>query len=304
MHMAIDILAAIILLFFLLAGWHKGTLLSVLGVVRALLAYSMAYFTGRYVGFWLGEVAHRPRIVTIPMVAGLTFVIISFVFHIVMTNIRDTHLHKAEKEDFKLPWHSCLGGAAINGAVGLFSMILIFWLGDIFMVGVTTHGIPGADKSNFGRFTRRAVYEATYIAGAREGRESQAAAFARVISNPAKGMTHLKNVLAADSVQQILKDKQFAEDLLSGDAARIEQNASLQQLFNDRDTLDELREIGVLSGKEKKSVLCERLSRFGRNENIRTSMENLKTKKLLSTDQIAYLIRDPDFDVVVAELLK
>jgi hypothetical protein len=305
MHFVIDIIAALLLLFFLLSGWHKGFLLSLLGIVRVILAYGAAYFAGRYVGYWLGEVANRPRIVTIPMVAGLTFVVVTFVFHIIMWHVRENHADKTEEnEDYRRPWFSSLCGGIINTSAGLFTIILIFWLTDLFMVGVTGGPIPGAERSKFAGLARRSVYEGSYIITAREGRESQAAAMARVISNPAKGMTHLEKVLAADSVQTLLKDRQFASDLLSGDPERIEQNPSLQLLFNDRPTLEELKDIGVLSGKEKKSELCRQLSRFGSNEKIQESVQNLKDKDLLATDQIMSLIRDPDFDVIVAELLK
>ncbi len=304
MHMAIDILTAIILLFFFLAGWHKGFLLSLLGVVRVVLAYGAAYFSGRYIGFWLGEVAHRPRLVTIPVAAGLTFVLITFIFYIVMANIRAHRQKKEEDEDFRHPIFSCLGGSAINLVSGILSLVLLFWLGDLFMVGATGTSIPGADKAYFSRFARRAVYEATYRIIPKKDNESQAAAIARMISNPANGMESLETVLAADSVQQLAADKQLAGDLLSGDAERIRQNASIQRLFNDRATLDELRELGVLSGYETKSGLCDKLAAFGRNEKIQTSIENLKEKQLLNTDKITLLIRDPDFDIILAELIQ
>ncbi len=304
MHILIDILAAIILLFFFLAGWHKGTLLSLLGIVRVVISYGGAYLSGRYLGYWLGELTHRPRIVTIPVVAGLVFIIITFIFHVVMTEIRDTHLKKEEKENFQRPIPSCLGGGIINLFAGVLSLVFLFWLGDLCALGMAGRPIPGADKAHFATFTRRSVYETTYRIAAFDANASQAAALGRMISNPARGLQHLKNVLAADSVQQLLKDQTFTADLLSGDPDRIEQNSSLQQLFNDRPTLNEMRELGLFSGKEKKSVLCQKLSRFGANETIHTSLENLKTKNLLSTDKIILLIRDPDFDLIVGELLK
>lgn len=304
MNIVIDILATIILLFFLLAGWQKGFLLSALGVIRVILAYGVAYFAGRYLGFWLGELAHRPRIVTIPVIAALTFVIITFMFHVIMSNIRDTHKEKEEKENYTHPWYSSLGGSVINLSIGLFSLIFLFWLGDIFMVGTTGSSIPGAAKSKFGGFARRTVYETVNVLVSRDGRESQAAATARVISDPARGMQHLENLITADSIQLLIKDKQFAEDLLSGDAGRLEQNASLQNLFSDRNTLNELKELGLLSGTEKKSVLCQNLSKFGSNEKIQASLQSLQAKKLLSTDQITLLIRDPDFDIIIGEVLK
>ncbi len=304
MHIAIDILAVVVFIFCLITGWRKGFLLSLLGVARVVLAYGLAYVTGRYIGGWLGEVAHRPRIVTVPVVAGLTFVIITFVFHVIITHIRDERRYKKEKEDFKLPWYSSLGGSGISFSVGVFSLVFLFWLGDLLAVGISGNSMPGANRSVFGRFARRAVYETVNLVVSRDGRESQAAATARVVSNPARGMQHLENVVAADSVQQLASDPQFADALLSGDPDRIEQNASLQRLFSDRATLAELRELGVVWENDNKAELCQRLARFGNNENIQSSIENLKAKNLLSTDKIAVLIRDPDFDVIIRELMK
>ncbi|HSR87657.1 MAG TPA: CvpA family protein [Pontiella sp.] len=304
MHVVIDILSALVLLFFFMSGWRKGWLLSILGVIRVILAYGAAYFAGRYLGYWFGGVFHRPRIVMIPVVAGLTFVVITFIFHIKMWSIRERHREKEEKEEYRMPWQSGLIGGTINLAAGLLSLVFIFWLGDLFMTGVAGRPLPGAEKSVFGRFARRTTYECIYFSLSREGHESQAAAMARVISNPAKGMSHLERVLSADSVQQILTDRQFAKDLLSGDPERIEQNQALNRLFDDRATLEEFRELGLVSGKETKSGLCEKLSRFGSNPNIQISIENLKTKQLLQTSKILQLIRDPDFDVIVSEVVK
>ena len=304
MHIVIDLLSALVLLFFFMTGWRKGWLLSMLGVVRVILAYSAAYFAGRYLGYWLGGVLYRPRIVMIPVVAGLTFISITFIFHLRMWRIRERRRKKEENKEYRMPWPSSLIGGTINLAAGLLSLVFLFWLGDLFMTGVAGRALPGAETSVFGRLARRTAYECIYISLSKKGHESQAAAMARVISNPAKGMTHLERVLAADSVQQILTDREFAKDLLSGDPERIEQNTALIRLFEDRATLEEFRELGLVSSKETQSGLCEKLSRFGRNPDIQISIENLKTKQLLSTDKILQLIRDPDFDVIVSEVVK
>ncbi len=304
MHIAIDILAAIILLFFLLAGWHKGFLLSLLGVVRVILAYGTAYFAGRYLGFWLGEIAQRPRIVTIPTVAGLTFVFVTFFFHVWMSNIREKHKDREKKEDFKLPIHSCLGGAVINTLVGLFSLILLFWLADLSLVGLAGRSIPGAEKSLFGQFARRTVYETIYLVSAKKGRESQAAATARVVSNPARGMDHLKTLVGTESFQQLSNDRDFGKALLSGEAVQIEQNASFQRFFNDPIINKEMRELGLHAGSVDQKQLSEKLAKFADNEKIQMSLENLKAKDLLRTDRIGLLIRDPDFDIILSELMK
>jgi hypothetical protein len=273
-------------------------------VVRVILAYGAAYFAGRYLGYWLGGALYRPRIVMIPVTAGLTFIVISFIFHLKMWSIRERRRKKEEQEEYRMPWQSSLIGGAINLTAGLLSLVFLFWLSDLFMTGVAGRSVPGAEQSIFGRFARRTAYECIYFSLAKEGHESQAAAMARVISNPAKGMTHLERVLEADSVQLILTDREFAKDLLSGDPERLERNESLKRLFNDRATLEELRELGLVSSKETKSGLCEKLSSFGSNPDIQISIENLKTKQLLRTDKIPQLIRDPDFDVIVSEVVK
>ena len=304
MHTAIDILAAIILLFFFLAGCHKGFLLSLLGVVRVVLAYSAAYFSGRYLGFWLGEIAHRPRIVTIPVCAGMAFVLITFGFHMLRHKIRMRHEEKEKAVGFHRPFLSLIGGGTINLAAGTLSLILLFWLGDLFLVGVAGVPIPGSDKAHFSRFARRTVYEAAYRIIPKQGRELQVASMAQMISNPSEGMDILERVISADSVQRLITDKQLAKDMLSGDPDRIQQNASIQQLFNDRATLDELRELGVLSGTETKTGLCDKLSAVGQNEKIQASLGRLKDREMLSTDKIPLLLRDPDFDIILGELVK
>ncbi len=304
MHIVIDILAAIILLFFFLAGWHKGFLLSLLTVVRVILAYGAAYFSGRYIGFWLGEAVHRPRLVTIPICAGLAFVLISFGFHIIKHRIRAHHETKEKKEDFRRPIPSCLCGGTINLAAGTLSLALLFWLGDLFLVGAAGIPIPGSDQAYFSRFARRTVYETAYCFIPKEGREQQVASMAHMISTPANGMAILENVVTADSVQRLISDKQVAEDLLSGDPDRIQQNASIQLLFNDRATLDKLRDLGVLSGDETKTGLCEKLATVGQNKKIQASIESLKARQLLSTDKFLLLLRDPEFDTILAELIK
>lgn len=304
MHIAIDILAGTILLFFFLSGWHKGMLLSLLGIVRVVLSYGIAYLTGRYLGYWLGAATHRPRLVTIPVVAIVTFVLVAFAFHILMHNIRARHQEKEKEKNFQHPIPSCLLGGTINLAAGTISLILLFWIGNLFLVCMAGRSIPGADQSHFDRFSRHTIYKLAYSTIPKRDNDPQVTALAHMLSNPEQALLHVKNILEADTMRHLLADKEFAKDLFSGDAGRIEQNVSLQQLFNDRATLDELCELGIVSGYETKSGLCKKLATFGQNEKIHTSLENLQAKNLLGTDKILLLIRDPDFDAIIAELVK
>ncbi len=305
MHIAIDILAVLILLFFFLAGFYKGFLLSLLGITRVVLAYGVAYFAGRYLGFWLGEITHRPRIVTIPICAIMAFVLVAFGFHILMYEIRMRHAERKKKEkNHRRPFISGLSGGAINLTAGTLSLVLLFWLGDLFLVGIAGIPIPGADQAYFSRFARRTVYETAYRIIPRQDLKTQTAAMAHMISNPADGMDILGRVMAAESVRRLLTDQQLAKDMLSGDSDRIQQNASIQALFNDRATLDELRDLGLLSGTETKTGLCEQLAKMGENQKIQASLERLRERDMLNKDKISLLLRDPDFDIILGELVR
>ena len=304
MHLMIDILAAVVLLFFLLAGWHRGLLLSMLSVIRVVLAYGTAFFAGRYIGFWLGEAVHRPRIVTIPVTAGITFLIITFIFHIAMSEIRSRHHKKEEEEGYRHSLTSSLGGAGVSFLAGILSLTLLFWIGDLFMVGTTGTGIPGADRAFFSRFARRAIYETALRIGPARSSSSQSSSIARMVSNPAEAMQLIERIVTAGSMQQLAADEQLPADLLSGDAERIGRNPAIQRLFDDRSLLNDLRDLGILSGHETRDSLCRTLATVGRNEKIRASAESLKARGLLSTDKILPLIRDPEFDVIVAELVR
>ncbi len=305
MHVAIDILVALFLVFFFFSGWHRGFLLSSLGIARVILAYGMAYFAGRHLGPWLAGVLYRPRIVMIPVVAGLTFTIITFGFYLIMGRVRSRHHSKTkEEEHYHLPYSRCFMGGLVNMTAGLLSLIFIFWLGDLLLTGISGRGIPGGNQSIFGRFAHRATYEAVYLTTAKKGRESQAAALARVISHPAKGLVHLQRVLEAESIRQLFSDRQLADDLMSGDAERIRNNTAMQRLLNDRETRAELQELGIISRHDTKADLCQQLARFGQNEKIRSSIQNLKSRNMFRTEKIILLVRDPEFDVVVKEIME
>jgi len=66
----------------------------------------------------------------------------------------------------------------------------------------------------------------------------------------------------------------------------------------------ELQELGIISRYETEAGFCEKLARFGQNENIQASLQNLKARDMLRTDRMLELIRDPDFDIIVAEVVK
>ncbi len=304
MHIAIDVLAVIFLLFIVLSGWYKGFLLSLLGVSRVLLAYVAAYFAGRYLGNWIGEVACRPRIVIIPLTASMVFIGVYFAFHLVMSRIQEKHAIKVEEENHKRPLISHLAGAGINLTIGLPSILLFFWLAELFLVGVANTTIPGLAESHTGQIMRRVAYRVARASLPKSIEENQADALANTFANPAEGMQLLGKVLSAQSIEDLRNNEWVLSDLLSGNPEIIKQNVAIQQVLADRATLENLRDLGLLSGSETKTGLYEKLATWGKNEKIRQSFYNLRDRDLLRTDKLLLLLRDPDFDVIVGELVR
>lgn len=304
MAILIDITAGIVLLFFFLSGWHKGLLLSLLGILRVILAYGCAYFAGRYIGVWLGAATCRPRIVTVPVIAILTFGTITFLFHILMSDIRHRHRERRKAEDYHHTLLSSLGGSTVNLAAGILSLILIFWLADLFLVGATGTGIPGAERARFSRFARRSIYAVSLrVLPARE-QASQVAAQARMISNPGKAVQLLEQIVQAGTIRRMASDSELPADIMSGDPDRIRANPSFHRFCADRETQENLRDLGLLSGSETEMDLCRKLAAIGSNGRIREAVENLRSRDMLRTDRIPQLIRDPAFDAIIAELLR
>ena len=302
MQYVLDGLALVFVIFFFLSGWHKGILISFLSGVRLLVATVVAYLIARYLGGWLAPIINRPRIILVPSIAIFVFAAILFLFKYIFFRIRLAR-KELEEEKFKRPIWRCFIGGVINLLFGTFVLAEFFWLAELFVVIVGGRTLPGAEEAKFSQFSRRMVYEIAYAAIPKEGRESQVASMARMISHPGSGMKKLKEILDAKSFQAVLKDEDFRKELLSGDPKRIEDTPVMQELFKDQKTIDALYSFGIISSTNQVQ-LCEQLSVLGKNEVINSSIESLQTKKLLEKDKIMQLIRDPDFDTIMGELLK
>jgi hypothetical protein len=302
MQYVLDGLALVFVIFFFLSGWHKGVVISFLGGIRLLVATIAAYFISRYLGGWLAPLITRPRIILVPTLAIFSFASVLFLFKYIVFKIRQKRETQTE-EDFERPIWRCFAGALINLSFGVFVLVQFFWLAELFVVVVGGRALPGAEKSYFSTFSRRVVYEISYTILPKNGNESQVAAMARMISHPALGIKKLTDILDAKTFQALLNDKDFRKDFLSGDPERIEKSPVMQTFFEDQEIQKALRDFGIISSKGKKGI-CLQLSKIGKDKAISSSLESLQAKDLLKKDKINELIRDPDFDILMGELLK
>lgn len=303
MEYVIDILVLIILIFQFCKGWKKGPIVAGIGIARIFISIIAAFFAGRYLGYWLGEALHRPRIVMIPVTAGFTFVLMNCGISIYMWYLQEKRRVKKEKGKMHAAWFSSTLGGAVNAAGAILPLILIFWLAELITTGATGKTFPGAEDSRFGAFSRRALYETINFTISSSGKESQAAAIARAISYPSSGLNHLKAALESPSIQDAMKDADLKQAIQSGDPNEIGDNPAFQTLFSDTETRNELVELGIIARKETPHEFAQKLAVFGQNENIRFSIKSLQERDLLQKNKILLLIRDPEFDAILEEML-
>lgn len=311
MHWIFDIFAGIVLIFALLSGWNQGTLVSLLRLVRFAVAYLVAFFAAKYLGTWIADTFYRPRLIAIPAIGILFFSILVFVFHILISELRLRLHEKEEDEDYKLPIWSRLAGISINLIGAAFSIIIIFWVYDIIRAGLSGSLLPDPSASYTSKYSREAIYKGVYASIAGKKDPDQAVALAQVASHPNEAVEKSEAIFGAPSVQQLLTDPDFSEDFLSGDAEIIQQNASMQAFFEDKETLQNLRDLGVLSGKETETDVAEKLSDWGaslqaklEDEKVQYCIEQLREENKLDAAKVPELIKDPRFHYIIDSVLR
>jgi uncharacterized membrane protein required for colicin V production len=303
MHLLLDSLTALILLLFLWSGWINGTRISLLRMLQVIIALIVGFVAGRYLGNWIGEWANRPRIVTIPTVGLFSGTLAYFIFHVIITNLTDqrkTHLQSMQP---LRRFIDRIGGITLSSLSALIIISALFWSANLLFALTKATTLPGAEKSIAAQQTELLIYQTACRIAATQNEAHHAVALANTISKPAQTIALSKTILEATSMQQLLNDSTIGADLLSGDPARIQQNPSLKTLFSDQKTLNHIRQIGLLTGKETQTSICLQLARIGTNPTIRTALSNLQTRDRLHPDQLLQLIRDPDFDLILGECL-
>ena len=303
MHLLLDSLTALILLLFLWSGWINGTRISLLRMLQMIMALMVGIVAGRYLGNWIGEWANRPRIVTIPTIGLFSGTLAYFIFHVIIANLidqRETHLQTIH------PLRRFIdrtGGFILSALSAIIIISALFWSANLLFALTKGTPLPGAEKSIGAQQAESLIYQTACRTAATRNEAHHAVALANTLSKPAQTIALSKTILEAISIQQLLNDPMIGADLLSGNAARIQQNSALKNLFSDRKTLNHIRQIGLLTGKETQASICQQLARIGANPTIRTALSNLHTRDLLHPDQLLQLIRDPDFDLIIGECL-
>lgn len=304
MNLLIDIFAVLLLLIYLHIGWKHGTRISLLRITQLIAALLIGLLAGRYLGNAIGQWANRPRVVTIPSLGIFAATLTYFLFHLRIHHHLDQRPNQLKKRHLLSNLLDRTGGLLLSALSATLLLTALLWLANLATALTLAKPLPGSQKSIAAQTTQNLLYQTAARTLTPHRNAHHALALAHTLSQPHQTIQTARNILQAQTIQQLINDTTIGPDLLSANPQRIQNNPALQALFNDPPTLNHLRQLGLLTGNEKKSDLCQQLATLAANPTIRNSLNNLHARGLLHPDQLIPLIRDPDLDLIIGEWLQ
>ncbi len=289
MALAFDIICFILFLFFLYKGSKEGLIVSIFKILQIILAISISFLIGIKTGSFLGETFNRPRIVTIPAVIILMISTIFYLFHIFINFFLEKS--KSNKNSF-----SGLG-IIFGGIFGFIIIISTCWFINIF-AAVKYENHTFINKTYTSKISQKTIYEVTnniYSFSNSSVNESTA----KIISSPNSTILSVKKIISSNFIQNIIEDPEIGEIIKIGSPKQILQNESMKELFSNKIIINEFKNLGIT-----KKILLNSIIKIGQNKLIMNSLINLKSKDLFNFNNFNLLIRDPDFDCIIGELIK
>ena len=304
MGFVIDGLSLLILSLFIRSGWINGFKITFLRIIQVITAIFIGYLVGRYLGNWFSDWANRPRIISIPILGLFAASISCFIFHVYISSQiekRQLHLGSCNK---LITFTGRSGGIILSGLIAIIVISILFWSINLFFVIKTGVSLAGNEKSITADKVEYFIYQSVCRSVSTWKEAHHSVAIAKTISDPEGTVNSLKSILMASSVQQIISDPKIESDIMSGDINQLKTNISLNNLFNDAETMIGIRNLGIISGKETKESLYNKITKIGDKPVVRNAFINLKNRNLLDHKKLLELIRDPDFDIIISEFLK
>ena len=316
MNLLIDIFAVLLLLIYLHIGWKHGTRISLLRITQLIAALLIGLLAGRYLGNAIGQWANRPRVVTIPSLGIFAATLTYFLFHLRIHHHLDQRPNQLKKRHLLSNLLDRTGGLLLSALSATLLLTALLWLANLTTALTLAKPLPGSQKSIAAQTTQNLLYQTAARTLTPHRDAHHALALAHTLSQPHQTIQTARNILQAQTIQQLINDTTIGPDLLSADPQRIQNNPPPQAPLHHPPPphpppphpppppLNHRRQLGLLTGNEKKSDLCQQLATLAANPTIRNSLNNLHARGLLHPDQLIPLIRDPDLDLIIGEWLQ
>ena len=291
MALAFDIICFILFLFFLYKGSKEGFFVGIFKILQIILAIYFSFLLGIKMGNFFGEIFSRPRIITIPATIILLASLIFYIFHIIISFFL---------EKSKLNKNSFSGlGIIFGGIFGFIIIISTCWFINIF-AAVKYENHTFINKTSTSHISQEILYQvAKNIFSRNQSETASNEAIAKLISSPNSTILSLKKIISSNLIQDIINDPNIGKIIKSQNPDLIFKHESVKKLFSNKPIMYEFYKLGI-----NKKMLINSILKIGDNKIIINSFINLKSKNLLSLNNFHILIRDPDFDCIIGELIK
>ena len=289
MSLAIDIFSLILFVLFAYKGSKEGLIVSIFKILQIILAISISFLIGIKMGSFLGETFNRPRIITIPAVIILLISSIFYLFHIFINFFLEKY--KSKKNTLSEL------GILFGGIFGFIIIISTCWFINIF-TALKFESDTFINKTYTSKISQKTIYEITkniYFFSDSSVSESTA----KIISSPNSTILSVKKIISSRLIQNIIEDPTIREIIKTESPKNILQNESMKELFSNKLVMNEFENLGIT-----KKILLDSIVKIGQNKLILNSLINLEAKNLFNFNNFNLLIRDPDFDCIVGELIK
>ena len=285
--MAIDLLAVVLLVGFVVFGARRGTLASGLRIAVLILSYLAAYFVGTQLATPIAEATGLLPLLGMAVAGAVAFVGAFAILTVISSRVlsRDRELY----EDFPRATVDRIGGGTIGFAQGILVALLLGWLGLWIEAGRVTgsfdfHYLSGpsivrsASQNVIGASARAALGEAP---AARVG--------TNLIANPAETLMGIQDVLGDPRMRVLQDDAVFWQYVSTGAFDQALNRASFLGIAYDETMRGKLVDLGLASEASRHDA---RLFRDAMRELLGQAAPALRDLK--NDPELRQLARDPE----------
>ncbi len=285
--MAIDLLAAALLIGFVVLGALRGTLASGLRVGVLVLSCIAAYFAGTELAAPVAEATGLFSLLAAALAGGVAFVgsyaILTFVSSRLLDGDRERH------EGYPRSTIDRIGGGGVGAAQGLLVALLLGWLGLWLEAGRVTGSF---DLELFrGPSIVRSASQNVIAAGARAALGDAAAGRVgtNLIANPAETLVGLQGLLDNPRIAALQNDPLFWQYVSTGALDQALNRASFLGIAYDATLRGQLVDLGIVTEPSRHDA---RLFRDATRELLQRASPALR--ELKNDPELHKLAQDPE----------
>lgn len=293
--MAIDLLAAALLIGLTVYGALKGTLASGLRMGVLILAYLGAWFAATRLGGPVASATGLLHLLAAAVAGGVAFVGVFVILSFVSSRLlaRD---HELREDGIPRSTLDRVGGGALGAAQGVLVALLLGWLGLWLEAGRATGSFDFALLS--GPSIVRSASQNVVSAGARAalGEEAAGRMGANLIANPAGTLVGIQSLLDNPRIVSLQNDRLFWQYVSTGAIDQALNRTSFLSIAYDGTLRGQLVDLGVLGESARSDP---RLFRTATRDLLRRASPALRD--LRNDPELRTLAQDPEVQRALAE---